>query len=214
MQIRQPLAIRLFWLVLGMAIHTCGIALITHAALGTMPVTTLPLAVSKVVGSTLGILTFVLNIIFFLIEVLLLRDRLRPIFLLQLPSVFVFSAMIDVWMLILSALPVHNVWIAFGYSLVANVLAAIGILLQIKSDTLMQPVEGAILAMSMVTNRSFASLKVANDVACVTLAFIVSWLFLNHFGVIGIGTLVSAFMVGYVMKWLKPILLTSDANAS
>ena len=214
MQIRQPLSIRLFWLVLGMAIHTCGIALITHAALGTMPVTTLPLALSKVVGSTLGTLTFALNIIFFLIEVLLLRDRLRPIFLLQLPSVFVFSAMIDVWVLTLSALPVPNVWIAFSYSLIANVLAAIGILLQIKSDTLMQPVEGAILAMSMVTNRSFASLKVANDVACVMLAFIVSWLFLNHFGVTGIGTLVSAFMVGYVMKWLKPILLTSDANAS
>ena len=66
MQIRQPLSIRLFWLVLGMAIHTCGIALITHAALGTMPVTTLPLALSKVVGSTLGTLTFALNIIFFL----------------------------------------------------------------------------------------------------------------------------------------------------
>lgn len=122
--------------------------------------------------------------------------------------------MIYVWVLTLSALPVPNVWIAFGYSLNANVLAAIGILLQIKSNTLMQPVEGAILALSMVTKRSVASLKVANDVACVTLAFIVSWLFLNHFGVIGIGTLVSAFMVGYVVKCLKPFLLTSDANAA
>lgn len=78
--------------------------------------------------------------------------------------------------------------------------------MQIKSNTLMQPVEGAILALSIVTKRSFASLKVANDVASVTLEFIVSRLFLNHFGVIGIGTLVSAFMVGYVVKCLKLFL--------
>ena len=165
MQIRQPLSIRLFWLVLGMAIHTCGIALITHAALGTMPVTTLPLAGSMVVGASLGTLTFALNVTFFFVELVLLRSRFRPLLLLQLPSVFVFSAMIDLWLYFLASVPVANVWIGFGFSLIANVLAAIGILLQIKSDTLMQPVEGAILAMSMVTNRSFASLKVANDVA-------------------------------------------------
>lgn len=213
MQIRQPLTIRLFWLVLGMAIHTCGIALITHAALGTMPVTTLPLAGSMVVGASLGTLTFALNVTFFFVELVLLRSRFRPLLLLQLPSVFVFSAMIDLWLYFLASVPVANVWIGFGFSLIANVLAAIGILLQIKSDTLMQPVEGAVLATAMVTKRPFASLKIANDLLCVALAAIVSWIFLRHFDAIGIGTLVSALMVGYVVKILKPFFLPENADA-
>lgn len=100
----------------------------------------------------------------------------------------------------------------FGYSLIANVLAAVGILLQIKSDTLMQPVEGAVLALVMVTKRSFASLKITNDVTCVTLAAVVSLIFLDHFDAIGMGTLASAFMVGYVVKLLKPFVLKEDAN--
>ena len=212
MSARQPLSIRLFLLLIGLAIHTCGIALITHAALGTMPVTTLPLAVSMVSGLTLGTLTFALNVIFFLIEVVLLRSRFRPILFLQIPSVLVFSAMIDFWVYCLSPLPVPYVWVGFGYSLIANVLAAVGILLQIKSDTLMQPVEGAVLALVMVTKRSFASLKITNDVTCVTLAAVVSLIFLDHFDAIGMGTLVSAFMVGYVVKLLKPLVLKEDAN--
>ena len=213
MSARQPLPIRLLLLLIGLAIHTCGIALITHAALGTMPVTTLPLAVSMVSGLTLGTLTFALNVIFFLIEVVLLRSRFRPILFLQIPSVLVFSAMIDLWVYCLLPLPVPNVWVGFGYSLIANVLAAVGILLQIKSDTLMQPVEGAVLALAMVTKRSFASLKITNDVTCVTLAALVSWVFLDHYDAIGTGTLVSAFMVGYVVKLLKPYVLNEDANA-
>ena len=91
-------------------------------------------------------------------------------------------------------------------------LGAVGILLQIKSDTLMQPVEGAVLALVMVTKRSFASLKITNDVTCVTLAAVVSLIFLDHFDAIGMGTLVSAFMVGYVVKLLKPFVLKEDAN--
>ena len=198
---------RLFLLLLGNAVHTLGIALITHAGLGTMPVTTLGYSLARVADVTLGTMTFVVNLVFFAAQGLLLGPRFRKILWFQIPSVFVFSAFIDMWLALLAHVPVTGFGCALTMSLAANVLAAVGILYQIKSDTLVQPVEGAVLALAMVTNRAFATLKIGNDCLCVASAALVSIVMMGDFDGIGPGTLVSAVMVGLVVRVLRPFII-------
>ena len=46
---------------------------------------------------TMGGWTFVFNLSYFLLEVALLRSRLAPVQLLQMPKFLVLSVMVDVW---------------------------------------------------------------------------------------------------------------------
>lgn len=135
-----------------MAVHTLGIALITRAMLGTTPISTLPLTLSVVFGVTLGTTTFVVNIAFFLSQIALLRARFERRQWLQLPSVLLFSAMIDGWMMFTAAFPIEGAAAAWTASLSANLLIAIGILMQLASNLILQPIDGAVLAASIVTD--------------------------------------------------------------
>lgn len=65
----KNLLAQILLLLTGMAVHTLGIALITRADLGTTPISTLPLTLSAVMGVTLGTSTFIINIAFFLSQI-------------------------------------------------------------------------------------------------------------------------------------------------
>lgn len=149
----KNLLAQILLLLTGMAVHTLGIALITRADLGTTPISTLPLTLSAVMGVTLGTSTFIINIAFFLSQIVMLGSRFERRQWLQLPSVLLFSAMIDAWMAVLSRVPVEGAVACWSASLLANVVIAAGILLQLRSSLILQPIDGAVLAASIVTGR-------------------------------------------------------------
>ncbi len=207
----QKLPAKILILLAGMAVHTLGIALITRAALGTTPISTMPLTLSGVFAVSLGTTTFVVNIFFFLSQIAMLRSRFERRQWLQLPSVLLFSAMIDGWMASLAGIPIGDTWAAWPASLSANALIAAGILMQLKSNLILQPIDGAVLAAAIVTGRPFAAMKIANDVGCVLCAAIIGLLCLGTPYGIGAGTLVSAFAVGWLIKLLKPVFMPQQA---
>lgn len=204
----KNLLAQILLLLTGMAVHTLGIALITRADLGTTPISTLPLTLSAVMGVTLG--TSIINIAFFLSQIAMLGSRFERRQWLQLPSVLLFSAMIDAWMAVLSRVPVEGAVACWSASLLANVVIAAGILLQLRSSLILQPIDGAVLAASIVTGRAFPTIKIANDVGCVIAAAAVGLVFLGNLYGIGAGTLVSAFAVGLLIKRLKPVLMPGE----
>lgn len=207
---RKNLLAQILLLLTGMAVHTLGIALITRADLGTTPISTLPLTLWAVMGVTLGTTTFIINIAFFLSQIAMLGSRFERRQWLQLPSVLLFSAMIDTWMAVLSRVPVEGAVACWSASLLANVVIAAGILLQLRSSLILQPIDGAVLAASIVTGRAFPTVKIANDVGCVIAAAAVGLVFLGNLYGIGAGTLVSAFAVGWLIKRLKPVLMPGE----
>ena len=94
-------------------------ALITKAALGTSPISSLPYVLSLRFPVTLGQFTFLMNMLFILAQVLLLRKDFRPVQLLQVAVNVVFSLFIDVSMGLLSwmevgVLPMRLLALAVG----------------------------------------------------------------------------------------------------
>lgn len=73
---------RYFWFTAGLFINSMGIALITKAALGTSPISSLPYVLSLRFPLSFGQFTFIINMFFILGQILLLRSRFQP---LQLP---------------------------------------------------------------------------------------------------------------------------------
>lgn len=66
------------------------------------------------------------------------------------------------------------------------------------------PGEGCVEAIAIVTNWRFSTIKIAFDATMVAISLILCGLFYsNLFGAVNIGTLISAFMVGFTLRQIS-----------
>ena len=202
---RINMALRILLLLAGMFLAAFGISLIAALNLGSTPISSLPLVVSAITSLSFGTTTFIVNIFFVLGQILLLRRRFNPLNLLQIPCVFVFSVFIDLSMHLIGNVGGMNYVAALCLSLVGNLLLAIGIVMQIRSKTLVQPGEGIVLAVSVTVRKPFGYMKICNDVSLVAIAALVSWLWLGEIVQIREGTLISAVIVGLLVKYIDSV---------
>ena len=92
------MALRYLCFVTGLLINSFGVAFITKAALGTSPISSIPYVLDLRFQPTFGEFTFVLNMVYIVAQVVLLRKDFQPIQLLQVVANLIFSAFIDVSM--------------------------------------------------------------------------------------------------------------------
>lgn len=95
--------------------------------------------------------------------------------------------------------------VRFLWGLLGNLFLALGIYWQVASKTIVQPGEGMVLAFSVVLRKSFGTVKVWNDVTLVLLAVILGYLCLGHVAGVREGTVVSAFLVGFLIKGITAL---------
>lgn len=87
--------LRLVVMSIGLAFVAMGVALSRATGLGTSPISCIPAVFSFITPVTIGTFTFILNVIFVFVQVILLRRDFHPLQLLQIVFVFVFSILID-----------------------------------------------------------------------------------------------------------------------
>ena len=187
---------RYCWFAVGVLINSFGVALITKAALGTSPISSLPYVLSFRFPVTLGQFSFILNMVYIVGQILLLRRDFRPVQLLQIAVNVVFSSFIDVSMDLLDwlepeFLPVKVLALAAGCAVLG-----FGISVEVAPKVLMVPGEGIVQAIAKVSGWRFGTVKVNFDAALVILAVSLSLLFFHRLQGLGVGTIVSALTVG------------------
>lgn len=182
-----------------------GIDLITVASLGTSPISSVPLVISLYTPWTFGQLTFVLNMAFIALQIVLLRRQFRPAELLQVAVNFVFSAAIDFFMHAMAGLQGLSWPLALALLIAGCATLAFGICIEVASQVLMVPGDGAVKAIAQVGKWRMGSTKVAFDSTMVTLAVILSFLYggLGTLTGLGIGTLISAMLVGRFVNFFN-----------
>ena len=188
------------WFILGVVLNSFGIALITKAALGTSPISSLPYVLSFAFAPSLGQFTFLVNLLFIAGQALLLRRDFAPVQLLQILVNVVFSGCIDVSMALLGwlqpdSLPLQLLSLAAGCAVLA-----FGISMEVAPDVLMVPGEGMVKALSRATHHKFGSTKMAFDVTLVATAAVLSLLFFHRLQGLGLGTILSALLVGRLVN--------------
>ena len=202
------------WFTAGVLLNAFGVALITKAALGTSPISSLPYVLSLRFPVTLGQFTFLMNMLFILAQVLLLRRNFRPIQFLQVAVNVVFSLFIDVSMRLLSWMEVGALPMQLLALVVGCAVLGFGISVEVAPGVLMVPGEGIVQAIAAVTGWRFGNVKTAFDATLVSTALLLSLLFFHRLQGLGIGTIFSALAVGrFVDLYNRRLPLISRISA-
>ena len=202
------------WFTAGVLLNAFGVALITKAALGTSPISSLPYVLSLRFPVTLGQFTFLMNMLFILAQVLLLRRNFRPIQFLQVAVNVVFSLFIDVSMRLLSWMEVGALPMQLLALVVGCAVLGFGISVEVAPRVLMVPGEGIVQAIAAVTGWRFGNVKVGFDAALVATALVLSLLFFHRLQGLGAGTILSALAVGrFVNLYNRRLPLISRISA-
>ena len=191
---------RYFWFFVGVLINSFGAAFITKSALGTAPISSLPYVLSFQFPPTLGQFSFLVNISLLLLQIALLRRKFPPLQLLQIPATVVFSSFLDVSMGLLSWLQPSSFPGKLITLLIGCCILAFGITIEVAPDILVVPGEGIVRVIAQVSGKRFGSVKVALDVTLVSTAVILSLLFFHRLQGVGIGTVISALLVGRLVN--------------
>lgn len=195
------LAERWAWFAVGVFVNAFGIALITKAALGTSPISSVAYVLSLEFPFTLGMFTFVVNMLFILLQFALLRREFKVFQWLQIAVNVAFSAFIDVGMGLLSWFDPATLPEQAAALLLGCVILGVGVSVEVAPNVLMVPGEGAVRALSLATRRRFGSVKIAFDCSLVGVAIALSLLFFGRLNGVGAGTVVSAVLVGSVVNF-------------
>lgn len=199
----KKLIIRNLWFILGILINSFGIALITKAALGTSQISSVPYVLSlKYCQLTFGEFTFIFNTIFILVQLILLKRDFHPIQFLQLAVNLIFSWFIDASMGFLSFLEPQGIAMKLIFLLVGCVVLSVGISIEVAPNVLTVPGEGIVKAIATVSRKKFGTVKVVFDISLIAIAVVLSLLFFQGLYGVGLGTVVSALLVGrFVNLW-------------
>jgi uncharacterized membrane protein YczE/cytidylate kinase len=194
--------------VASLFINAFGIAFITKALLGTSPITSVTYVLSLFTPFTMGIWTILLNLLFVVLEPFLmtrreLREDLR-MYLLQIPIAFCFGLFIDFSMFMLFWLEPSAYVMKVTVLLVGCVILALGIALEVKANAAMMAGEYFVKTITRRFHGEFGYVKLGFDVTLLTIACILSLVFLSDIQGVREGTVVSALLVGPIVHFVNP----------
>lgn len=203
------------WLIFSLNLMTLGVALCVRSCMGSSVISSLPLSFS-LAGTdglgpmpwTIGTYTYMMNFIFVVLQIAILRRQFEWVQLFQLAIGFIFGALIDVNMSLTAAIDCSTIPMQAFVQFLGCTVMGIGISLEVRCGSVTMPGEGLPVAISKVTGKPFPKMKIAVDTTLVAVAVISCYIFWGYWrgDIVGVGTLFAMGYVGWVVKMLNPYL--------
>ncbi len=192
-----------------------GTSLSIRANLGSSPISAPPYILSLIPGMslTMGQLTICMHVFFIAVQILLLRKNFEKRQFLQIAVSFLFGFYTDLtmWMTGLLQIPfTMNPTIGnplrFMELLAGGAILAFGIACEVRCDSLMLAGEGFPLAISKFLKKEFSKVKICTDTFLVSTGVVFMLIFFGRWDwkMVGAGTLVSMFYVGFMVRVFSP----------
>ena len=191
---------------LSLFIISLGASLSIKADLGTSPLICLPYVSSLITKFSVGEVMFVFTLIFILIQVVLLRKDFEKRQYLQLIIGTIFSAFIDFSLMLVNFINPVGYVSQMVLLLISCVVVAFGVLLEIQTEIVYLPADGVIVAISKVLNKEFPKVKPFVDTSMVVIAAVLSVVILGYLAGVRECTIISAIIIGPIVKILKKYL--------
>ncbi|MDR1970920.1 MAG: DUF6198 family protein [Treponema sp.] len=189
----------------GLFIMSLGISLVTKANLGTSPISSVPYVLSLKFNLSFGQFTFIVNGLFILLEIVLLNKKFPKKQYFQIAVTVLFGFFVDVAMDLLffinPSLYGQKILVLSG----GCVVLALGIRMQVSANVIINCAEGLVQIIAEKTGKEFGTVKIAFDMALVTLALVISLVVFGTIMGLREGTLVCALTVGLITKLFKKI---------
>ena len=201
---KKQIVKRCIALTAGLFIMSIGIAMSKLAELGTTPISCIPATLTYFTSLSIGVWTMIFNALLVFMQFIILRKDFQPFQLLQLIVAFLIGSFTDVSMGILSPLMVVDSYpLQWMYCILAAVILGFGVMLEIRSNVIVAPGEGLVLALCRVTKVPFPRMKVANDVTMVVIAAVLSLAFAGGLYGVREGTIFSAVAIGLIVGFYR-----------
>ena len=191
--------------VAGLFIMSFGVAFSIVSTLGTTPISSIAYSLVLITDINIGITTFVFNAALILLQFLILRSRFHKKRLLQLINCIVFSYFNALALAVVSQIPFDGSVLMMAVFLILSIfLIAFGIFVYMPANIAPLPGEGCVEAIAIVTGWRFSTIKIGFDATMVAIALLMCWLwYATPFGAVNIGTVISAFMVGFTLRQIN-----------
>ena len=197
---------RILFYIAGLLLMTAGIALSVKSGLGVSPISSVPYTMTCVFGIEMGLATILFHIFLVLLQILLLRRRFEWKNLLQIPVGILFGVFTTFSNFLMTFLPAaENIWLRLSLMLASTLLIAAGLFFYVPANIVPLAGEGAMLAISGVTQKPFPTVKMIFDSSMVLFSLLVCLIFLRSLGSVGIGTTGAAILVGSELALLHRI---------
>lgn len=191
---------------ISLCIMAMGVALSIKADLGTSPISSFPYVTSCLSGMSVGTTTIILNCVFVLIQILLLRKRYQWIQLLQIPAVIFFGLMIDICGGLLKGVAYGSYPEQWLLCIAGILLVGFGVGIEVMAGVVTTAGEGLVLAICQVLPVKFGNAKIAFDVTLVCLSVLTALLAAGEVEGVREGTAAAAVFVGLTAKKTGKIL--------
>ena len=219
---------------MGLSLVAVGLNISKLSALGITAVSSVPAVISAIIpGVSLGNMVMVLYCLMVLAQLIILRKKFGWRNIVGIPLAFLFGMLVDFVGIaeyrlkfgtidlglpyelkgLLIAFPSPaNLPMAFVYLFVSILFVALGVTLYTRTRLVQIPPDATASALAEVTPLSFGNCKTIVDVTIIVIALILQIIYLGGFktlmigkGIVGIGTILSALLIGQIIKLLaKP----------
>ncbi len=163
--------------LIGLFINSLGVSLITKAALGTSPISSIPYVLSLIFPFTLGQFTIYFSVLLVVLQLLILRRKFKVEHLLQIPISIAFGYFIDLTMEMLSFVNPQLYIIKIAALLIGCAILGFGVYTELLANVAMLPGESFVRAVVEVWHTEFGVTKVTFDVSMSLTAVILSFVF-------------------------------------
>jgi uncharacterized membrane protein YczE len=211
---------RYLFFIFSLFILGLGIACAKRANWGISPVTSFPNVLSLVPATsffTVGQWLFLWNSLFTVGQIVILRKKFQWIQLLQIPLSLTLGWFTDLWVNLLSRLPLEAITngVAFyGVKLllifISVFLLAMAVCCSVTANVVMNSGEAFVKAIADTWGFKLGNVKTVFDLSCVTVAVVASLILLHTIAGVGIGTVICATCTGFVVRWLMPYVKPMD----
>ncbi|MCR5408307.1 MAG: DUF6198 family protein [Bacteroidales bacterium] len=199
---------------LGLIVVALGVGVSIKSNLGIAPLSCIPTILSlKFTELSIGTFTILFNLLFVLLQMIILGKNFKWEMLLQIVPIFIFGYLVDgaVWLFDALEAPATNYVIRILLCLGAVILTAVGIDLEIVGQGWMLPADSTLNVIMQRTGAKFSTIKVIMDVTLVAITVVLALVFFGLFTgngetvVIREGTVIQAILTGLCMKVTGPL---------
>ena len=186
----------------GIVLLALGGVLAIKSNLGASPISSLPLSISKVSRISLGTAAAILFTIYVVIQILILKRDFKKIQLLQIVFAILFGQIMNFFNSIIT-ININNFYSKIIICILSFFITAFGVVFTITANIVPVAPDGLAQVISKKAKIDFGKAKIYFDCTVVVLA--VSILLLNSKGLegLGIGTILSALLVGRIVAYIN-----------
>lgn len=211
----KSIAVRYGISTLGLVIVALGVGLSIKSNLGIAPLSCIPTVLSlKFQHISVGTFTWGFNLLFIVMQAAILRKDFKWVHAMQVLPILIFGYLVDgaIWLFDALQSPSTNYLMQIVLCLVAVLLTAIGIRLEVVGQGWILPADSLLNIITIRTQAKFSIVKVLMDITLVAITVILAFAFFGiltgngHTMVVREGTLLQAILTGLCMHLTDPLI--------